>query len=98
MKKLDLVLELIVLGVIIEEQKDSFLELDETILNALYENAVKKSLSPKDIDTLLKNKKIDEVIKKSLGENLEAKRRAIQEKNEYANKIKFAIETLQNLL
>ena len=59
MEKEKLVLELVDLGVISESSKNSFNELPEEILNELRSCALKKVLSQKDIDNLIKNKKID---------------------------------------
>ena len=75
MEKEKLVLELVDLGVISESAKDSFNELPEEILNELRSCALKKVLSQKDIDNLIKNKKIDDVVKKTIGDSIEAKRR-----------------------
>ena len=98
MEKEKLVLELVDLGVISESSKDSFKELPEEILNELRSCALKKVLSQKDIDNLIKNKKIDDVVKKTIGDSIEAKRRKIQEKNDYYSKLKKAIESLQSLI
>ena len=87
MEKEKLVLELVDLGVISESAKDSFNELPEETLNELRSCALKKVLSQKDIDNLIKNKKIDDVIKKTIGDSIEAKRRAIQEKHNIDNGI-----------
>lgn len=98
MTKEELVLGLIDLGIVSEESKDSFVELDETILKELHTNASKKALSSRDVAALIKDKKIDDAIKVTLSNNVEDRRRAVQEKNDYKNKVKTVIEELQKLL
>ena len=98
MTKNELVSNLIDLGVISEESENSFIELDETILTELYTNASKKALSSRDVAALIKDKKIDDAIKVTLSNNVEDRRRAVQEKNDYKNKVKTVIEELQKLL
>ena len=98
MTKEELVLGLIDLGIVSEESKDLFVELDETILKELHTNASKKALSSRDVAALIKDKKIDDAIKVTLSNNVEDRRKAVQEKNDYKNKVKAVIGELQNLL
>ena len=98
MTKEELVSGLIDLGIVSEKSKDSFQELPEPILNELYSNASKKQLTQKDVDALIKNKKIDEVTRKALSDSLEARRKATQEKNDYVSRVKSMIESINTLV